>query len=136
MMTLSLQTAHEEDAVDLTPRIRQAVVDAGLAEGAILVYCRHTTAGLLINEGADPDVIRDVQVTLSRMVPRVGDYRHGEGNSAAHIRAVLVGNSVMIPVSDGRLALGTWQHVFFMEFDGPRSREVCVQTLPAGDAHA
>jgi len=136
MVTLSLNTVHQEDAVDLTPRICQAVADAGLVEGAVMVYCRHTTAGLLINEGADPDVIRDIQVTLSRLVPRSGDYRHAEGNSAAHIRSVLVGNTVMIPVSGGRPALGTWQHVFFMEFDGPRTREVCVQMLPGEDSNA
>ncbi len=136
MLTMSLRTNGVDDAVDLTSRIREAVTAAGLSEGAVLVYCRHTTAGLMINEGADPDVLRDVMVTLGRMVPRDGDYHHAEGNSSAHIRAILVGNSVMIPVSGGNLALGTWQHVFFMEFDGPRSREVCVQMLADGVGHA
>jgi len=86
----------------------------------------HTTAGLTINENADPDVARDILAGLARLVPATGDYRHAEGNSDAHLKASLVGSSVTVPVVDGRLALGTWQGIYFCEFDGPRRRHVLV----------
>jgi secondary thiamine-phosphate synthase enzyme len=95
----------------------------------VLVYVPHTTAGVLINERADPDVARDVVAALDRMVPADAAYRHAEGNAPAHIKAVLVGTSQMVPAMDGRLALGTWQGIFLAEFDGPRSRRLLVVPL-------
>lgn len=129
MESFEVKTSRTEEDVDITPQVRAALAKVGLRDGAVLVYCPHTTAGIYINEGADPDVSRDVRATLARMVPRQGPYRHAEGNSAAHIGSTLTGNSTLIPVTDGRLALGTWQHVFFAEFDGPRTRTVLVQFL-------
>jgi len=114
--------------VNITAAV-QAVLPAGFS-GACLVFCLHTTAGLTINENADPDVVRDVLAELDRMVP--GDnarFRHMEGNSAAHVKASLMGASVTVPVANGRLVLGTWQSIYFCEFDGPRSRRVDVSLL-------
>ena len=129
MVSIDVRTTKREEQVDITGQVASALAASGLSEGAVLVYCPHTTAGLFINEGADPDVARDFWDCLAGLVPRDGPYRHAEGNSAAHIRAVLVGNSVTIPVSGGRLALGTWQHVFLAEFDGPRERRLRMQFL-------
>jgi len=129
MVSIDVRTTKREEPVDITGQVASALAASGLSEGAVLVYCPHTTAGLFINEGADPDVARDLWDCLAGLVPRDGPYRHAEGNSAAHIRAVLVGNSVTLPVSGGRLALGTWQHVFLAEFDGPRDRRLRVQFL-------
>jgi secondary thiamine-phosphate synthase enzyme len=100
-------------------------------EGACLVYVPHTTAGITINENADPAVRLDIMSTLDRAVPWQGPYRHAEGNSAAHVKASLVGFSILVPISGGRLVLGTWQGIYFCEFDGPRTRKVHVQVLPA-----
>jgi len=101
------------------------VTEAGLREGVLTVFVPHTTAGVAINEHADPDVMRDVGMVLDRLVPwQDPGYRHGEGNSAAHVKAILTGPSVQVLVRSGRLVLGVWQGVFFCEFDGPRSREV------------
>jgi secondary thiamine-phosphate synthase enzyme len=101
-------------------------VKSGIREGLCLLFVPHTTAAITINENADPDVVRDLLVTLERLVPRHGDYRHGEGNSDAHLKASLMGFSCQIPVSGGRLALGTWQGIYFCEFDGPRRRQLCI----------
>lgn len=129
MHTLSLETRHREEFINLTARLEAWVGQQGFREGALLVYSPHTTAGLTINEGADPDVKRDLLVHLAHLVPEHGDYRHAEGNSDAHLKASLMGSSVTIPVTDGKLQLGTWQAVYFCEFDGPRSRTVLVQAL-------
>ena len=109
--------------------MRAAVAESGLAEGAVLVYCPHTTAGVAINENADPDVARDLLYALDRTFPDRPEFRHQEGNSAAHLKAICVGSSVAIPVSDGKLLLGRWQGVYFCEFDGPRTRTFVVSTL-------
>ena len=125
--TFNVQTPDKDAMIDITPRVQEAVRQAGLAEGLVTVYVPHTTAGVTINENADPDVVHDVLGALDRAVPwRQGFYRHGEGNSAAHVKSSLVGCSTAIPVSGGRMVLGTWQAVFFCEFDGPRSRRVVV----------
>jgi len=128
-LLLSIATKRREEFLDITPLLQDLVREQGLIDGALLVFNPHTTAGLTINEGADPDVKRDLLVTLDRLVPLHGDYRHAEGNSDAHLKASLMGASVMIPVAEGRLALGTWQSVYFCEFDGPRSRQVQVQII-------
>jgi secondary thiamine-phosphate synthase enzyme len=129
MHTMNLETRRREEFVDITGKLREMLDRQGLREGALLVFCPHTTAGLTINEGADPDVKRDMLAALSRLVPAQGDYRHAEGNSDAHIKASLMGSSVLVPVKEGQIQLGTWQAVYFCEFDGPRSRTVTVQFL-------
>lgn len=128
--SVSVRTGRQVEMVDITGRVRQVVEQSGVTDGLCVVYVPHTTAGVLINEGADPDVMSDLVQALERMVPEQGLYRHGEGNSPAHVKAVLVGSSVTVLVEGGRLRLGTWQAIFFAEFDGPRSREVLVDVIP------
>jgi len=101
-----------------------------MPRGAVVVFSTHTTAGVTINENADPDVIADVMATLDRLVPQRGEYAHREGNSDSHVKTSVVGISVTVPVEDGKLVLGTWQGIYFCEFDGPRRRRVVVQLLP------
>ena len=125
-MRFEVRTSAREQMVDITERVRDAVARAGTASGRALVFCPHTTAGITINEAADPDVAADILAGLSRLVPPAGPWRHAEGNSDAHIKATLVGSSVEVPVAEGRPVLGTWQGVFFCEFDGPRTRSVSV----------
>lgn len=121
---IGLRTDARENLVDLTGDLRERIVEQGWREGLLHVRAPHTTAGVCINENADPDVARDILDTLGRLVPREGAYAHGEGNSDAHIKSVLLGNSVTIPVVEGRLQLGRWEGIFFCEFDGPRDRIV------------
>jgi secondary thiamine-phosphate synthase enzyme len=135
MVRVEVRTSARAELVDVTDRVRAAVRDAGLARGAVLVYCPHTTAGVTIQENADPDVQRDLLLALENAVPERaarGSYRHAEGNSAAHVKSSLVGASQLVPVEDGALVLGTWQGVYLCEFDGPRRRELVLQLLPAG----
>lgn len=115
--------------VDITGEVQQAVAKLGISDGAVVVYVPHTTAAVTINESADPDVASDLNDALSRLIPESGDYRHAEGNSDAHVKSSLVGCSETVLVEGGRLVLGTWQGVFFCEFDGPRTRNVVVGTL-------
>lgn len=129
MRQLSVSTSRREEFVDITGEVARLVAESGLAEGAVLVYSPHTTAGITINEGADPDVRRDMVAHLARLVPNHPDFRHAEGNSDAHIKVSLMGPSQLVPVSGGRMALGTWQHLYLCEFDGPRRRTVLVQFL-------
>ena len=126
METVSVQTNSFNELVDITPEVRRIVAGSGVAEGFVMVYCPHTTGAVTINENADPDVKRDVITKLADVIPRHGDYRHGEGNSDAHIKSILTGPSELIPVTGGRMALGTWQGIFFCEYDGPRSRRIHV----------
>jgi len=115
--------------VDVTLDVQAAVEKLGIEKGVVTVFVPHTTAGITINENADPSVQADILTILNRLVPlRDPEYRHGEGNSAAHVKASLVGSSVRVPVEGGRLCLGTWQGIYFCEFDGPRDRRVWVQT--------
>ncbi|MFW5838105.1 MAG: secondary thiamine-phosphate synthase enzyme YjbQ [Desulfovibrionaceae bacterium] len=130
MKELQVRTSNRREMADITSLVQEAVSQAGWLTGAVLVYCPHTTGAITVNEGADPDVARDVTVNLSRLVPSSGDYRHAEGNSDAHIKASLVGPDQFVPVAEGRLRLGTWQRVFFCEFDGPRSRKIWVNWFP------
>ncbi|MCX5859520.1 MAG: secondary thiamine-phosphate synthase enzyme YjbQ [Proteobacteria bacterium] len=129
METISIKTKARNEFVDLTREINQVVKKSGVQEGFCLVYVPHTTAGVTINEGADPDVVKDILKHLEEMVPAGKRFLHAEGNSDAHIKSSLVGASQLIPIAGGKLALGTWQAVFFCEFDGPRTRQAWVQVL-------
>jgi len=125
--TFNVRTSSRDQMLDLTPRVSEAIREAGITGGQATVYVPHTTAGVTINENADPDVIHDILAALDSAVPwRQRFYEHGEGNSAAHVKSSLVGCSVTVPIVGGRMALGTWQAVFFCEFDGPRTRRVIV----------
>ena len=126
---LSLRTEKSETTIDVTSRVRAAVTRSKVREGICVVNVAHTTAAIFVNENADPDVQRDMLHQLAKVVPKDGDYRHAEGNSAAHIRAVLVGNDVTLSVHEGELVLGTWQGVYFAEFDGPRERTATVTVI-------
>ncbi len=123
---IRLRTAAREVAIDITDRVREAVRASGIRDGLCLVSSRHTTAGIFMNENADPDVQRDLLAQLSRVVPDRGDFRHAEGNSPAHVKAVLVGSDVTLSVRQGDVSLGRWQGVYFLELDGPRSRTATV----------
>lgn len=131
METFSVKTSARNDFKDITREVAQALAATGVSEGVCVVYVPHTTAGVTINENADPAVRLDIEAALDRIVPWNGPYKHAEGNSAAHVKASLVGFSATIPVRGGRLVLGTWQGVYFCEFDGPRTRNVHVQAIPA-----
>mgnify|MGYP001768261201 CR=1 FL=1 len=127
MRKLAVRTQGRTQFVDITGQVQSAVSESGLKEGVVTVFVPHTTAGITINEHADPDVMADLEQILDRVVPWAGAYAHGEGNSAAHAKASLMGSSVQVIVSGGRLKLGTWQGLFLCEFDGPREREFWVQ---------
>ena len=131
METFTVRTSGRTDLKDITGEVASIVGKSGLGRGACVVYVPHTTAGVTINENADPAVRDDIATTLERMVPWSGPYRHSEGNSAAHVKASLMGFSVTVPVESGRLVLGTWQGIYFCEFDGPRTRKVHVLTIPS-----
>ena len=129
---LEIRTAAACQLVEITSAVRDAIRASGVAEGTALVWCAHTTAGITVQENADPDVSRDLLLVLENAVPRRaarGEYLHGEGNSDAHAKAALVGTSVTLIVEKGVPVLGTWQGVFLCEFDGPRTRTVAVKVL-------
>jgi len=126
---LPVITAREREFVDITGPLQDAVRETGIENGLLTVFNPHTTAGLTINEGADPAVQHDLLGVLDRMVPHDYPYRHGEGNSPSHMMATLAGSSVTVFVESGRIRLGTWQRIFFCEFDGPRSRKVWWKLL-------
>ncbi len=131
VVKISISSKSREEFIDITDRVRQAVKESGVAEGMCVVYVPHTTAGVTVNENADPSVSRDILTTLARLVPRDDpNYRHAEGNSDSHVKSALVGFSHVIPISGSSLTLGTWQGIFFCEFDGPRRRSALVQILP------
>jgi secondary thiamine-phosphate synthase enzyme len=127
--TLRVKTDRRTQLVDVTREVERAVAASGMASGVCYVYVPHTTAAVMINEHADPDVATDLEGVFDRLVPHKGPYRHGEGNSDSHAKAVMVGASQMIFVEGGKLALGTWQGVFFCEFDGPRERKMWVKVV-------
>lgn len=124
---LKVRTSERASFVDLTPQIRKVVAASDVKSGSCTVFVPHTTASVTVNEGTDPNVVRDLITHLDKLVPWGAAYQHREGNSAAHIKATLVGNSATLFVEDGDLMLGTWQSVFLCEFDGPREREVWVK---------
>ncbi|MFW6415348.1 MAG: secondary thiamine-phosphate synthase enzyme YjbQ [Thermodesulfobacteriota bacterium] len=130
MQQVKVSTQKREELVDITGAIRDVVQKNKWQNGVLLVYCTHTTAGVTINESADPSVVKDMLKKLKELVPANDNYSHMEGNSDAHIKSSLIGCSEQLIVEDGKLVLGTWQGIFFAEFDGPRSRKVCVQFLP------
>lgn len=115
--------------IDVTGLVRKAVADSGVESGLVVAFVPHTTAGITINENADPAVQRDVLAQLEKLVPERGDYRHSEGNSDAHVQASLMGSSVTVILEKGSLVLGTWQSIFFCEFDGPRPRKMLVKVV-------
>lgn len=126
MQRYSVTTRRRSELVLVTDLVQTAVEALGIRDGVITVFVPHTTAGITLNENADPDVVRDLIAALDRLVPWDGDWAHNEGNAAAHVKASLIGSSIRVPVEGGRLRLGTWQGIFFCEFDGPRVRELWV----------
>ena len=126
---LRVRTTKRVEAVDVTERVAAAVKGLGIGNGLCTVTVAHTTAGVLLSENADPDVRRDLLASLARQVPDDAEYRHAEGNAPAHIKAVLVGSDVSVAVTDGALALGRWQGIFFAEFDGPRQRSATITVI-------
>jgi len=129
MKTISIRTGKREEFINITDEVQREVKASGVAEGICLLTSMHTTAGLTVNENADPSVARDMQNHLSELVPHDGHYDHAEGNSDSHIKTTLAGPSLNLIVNGGRLVLGTWQGIFFCEFDGPRSRKVAVKVI-------
>jgi secondary thiamine-phosphate synthase enzyme len=132
---LAIKTSRRTELRNITREVAEVVARHGAISGVCHVYIPHTTAGITINEGADPDVARDVELTFDRLVPRdAAGYRHAEGNSDSHVKTALVGTSQTVLVEKGRLLLGRWQAIFLCEFDGPRSREVLVRVVPDAPA--
>ncbi len=126
---IDLKTTTRDETIDITSLVRQVVKKLGVDAGICYVYCPHTTAGLTLQENSDPDVKKDLLAQLARMVPRDAGFVHSEDNSDAHIKGSLMGSSLSIPIEKGKLLLGTWQAVFFCEFDGPRTRKVLVKVI-------
>jgi secondary thiamine-phosphate synthase enzyme len=126
---LTVRSGKRADAIEITDRVQQVVHESGVESGLCQVFVPHTTAGVFINENADPDALSDILNTLEALVPWENGYRHAEGNAAAHIKASLVGTSQTVPVRNGRLMLGRWQGIYFADFDGPRERHVRVTVL-------
>lgn len=124
----SLQSSCREELIDVTAQVRQMVKDSGLRQGLVHVYSPHTTAGILIQENADPDLRKDIIDAFAKMFPRQG-WRHREGNADAHLKAITCGASATLPLINGQMALGTWQDIYFGEFDGPRQRHVIVSIM-------
>ena len=132
-MQFTVKTRSQTELIDISASVQDAVTKSGLQEGLCFVFVPHTTAAVTINESADPSVKSDMLKVINQVIPWEAGYRHMEGNSAAHIKSTLVGASEQIAVEKGRLVLGTWQGIFFCEFDGPRSRKVNVHLLPASE---
>lgn len=123
-----LQTG-KEGFVDITDKVFDACRQSGVFDGMLTVYCPHTTAGVTINENADPDVVEDLLYALNETYPDRAEFRHGEGNSAAHLKASVIGSSVTVMIDDGKPILGRWQGIYFVEFDGPRMRRFSVKVM-------
>ena len=129
LQQITIKTSSREELVDITGKVQQAVSAAGAESGMVWVYSPHTTAGVTIQENADPDVRRDMLDHLERLVPQRPDFKHMEGNSDAHIKTSMMGPSQAVPLDRGRMTLGTWQAIYLCEFDGPRTRRVLVKVL-------
>jgi len=129
MNTIEIRTKSREEFVDLTAEVERLVAASGVERGLCVVAVPHTTAGITVNENADPDVRADLALVLRKIVPDALPYAHGEGNSPAHVKAALVGSAATLVVEGGRLRLGTWQGIYFCEFDGPRTRKAWVQVI-------
>jgi len=124
---ISISTSKQQELVNVTDQIEKAVEESGVKEGICSIYVPHTTAAITINEGADPNVVEDIIDKLEELVPRGRGYKHTEGNADGHIKSTLVGVSLALPIKNAKLALGTWQSIFFCEFDGPRQRRIIVE---------
>jgi len=122
-------SAQREDFYNITSQVREAVAKSGVTSGIVVVYCPHTTAGITINENADPDVVHDLLIGLNKAFPNRAEFRHGEGNSAAHLKASTLGSSVTVIIEGGKPVLGTWQGIYFCEFDPPRNRKFYVKVM-------
>lgn len=133
MEKCAVATRNREEMVDITEYIRAVIREKGWKNGAVALFCPHTTCGLTINEGADPDVRRDMTAFWGKLIPYRSGWRHAEGNSDAHIKASIMGASLLVPIEQGELCLGTWQSLYLYEGDGPRKRYVWLQWL-AGEA--
>ncbi|MGD9217256.1 MAG: secondary thiamine-phosphate synthase enzyme YjbQ, partial [Desulfobacteraceae bacterium] len=127
MKTITLKTGSRTEMIDITAEIRSIIKAENFSNGICMLYVPHTTAGITINEAADPDVRRDILMVLNQMVPWQADYRHMEGNSPAHIKSSLMGASEMVAVENGKMVLGTWQGIFYCDFDGPRTRKLHIK---------
>lgn len=127
--TLAVRSSRRTELINITSEIQELVAESGCSSGVCHIYVPHTTAGVIINEGYDPDVARDMEAALDRLIPKTGDYRHAEGNSDSHIKVAFVGASQAVFIEHGVLALGRWQAIFFCEFDGPRHRDVRVKIV-------
>lgn len=127
MKTLNVKSKAKTEFIDITEELGKAIKESGVKDGTCYLYVPHTTAGITINEGADPTVKRDILTTLNRIIPFEGDYQHMEGNSAAHMKSTIVGVSLFVLIEDGKPLLGTWQSVYFCEFDGPRHRRLLIK---------
>jgi secondary thiamine-phosphate synthase enzyme len=123
------------DFIDITPSVREAVAKSGVTDGLAVIYCPHTTAGITVNENADPDVVRDILLGLDTAFSNRGEFRHSEGNSAAHLKASATGTGATVIIDGGRLLLGTWQGIYFCEFDPPRGRKFFVKIFDSKTAH-
>jgi secondary thiamine-phosphate synthase enzyme len=134
MQRFGVKSTRREEMIDITSQVQEAVTATGVSSGVVILHVPHTPAAVTVNENADPSVQSDMLSHLGRLIPQDAAFRHAEGNSDAHLKASLVGNSETLLVSDGSLALGTWQGVYFCEFDGPRQRDVYVQVLSAKDS--
>lgn len=129
MVKLAVRTHNHTEFIDITSTIRKWVRNQNEKSGILTIFVPHTTAGVTINEHADPDVVRDMRMELNKVIPLEDGYHHAEGNAAAHIKASLIGSSVQVIIEKGDLVLGTWQGIFFAEFDGPRTRQVYLQMM-------
>ena len=129
MIQLQIRTSERQSFEDITQQVQQLVNASGVQEGLCFLFCPHTTAGLTVNENWDPSVKHDMALALDGLIPQRQDFRHGEGNSPAHVKSSLVGASQALFVSGGRLVLGSWQGIYLAEFDGPRTREVLVKIV-------
>lgn len=130
MHEITLRSQQRRELIDVTDRVTKLVEQSGISDGLAVLYVPHTTAGVTINEGADPAVQRDILTALQRLVPHDGGYEHAEGNSDAHITSSLIGCTTQVIIIDGALKLGTWQRIFFYEGDGPRTRRLLVDIIP------
>ena len=126
MKTINVSTTKRIDLIDITSQVRKVIHESRIGNGIVTVYVPHTTCGITINEGADPDVVRDIKYQLEKLIPRQQGYRHIEGNADSHIKTCLVGSSENIIIEKGELVLGTWQSIFLCDFDGPRTRKVHI----------
>lgn len=129
LFQFQITTKKNEEFVDITGFLKETIQKSGIQNGIAIIFCPHTTAGITINENADPDVIRDIIVTLDKVLPIKGDYRHFEGNSHAHLKSSYMGAEKTIIINEGRPILGTWQSIYFCEFDGPRNRKVFIKIV-------